>query len=192
MPRHVTLICGPPCSGKTTLARKLAQPDELVLDFDVIAQNLGSRQRWRHTAEPAIRQEAERLMHNALCRIAQDDHIRAIVIRSLPHPDKRAKLARAIRADEVYVLHPPVPEVLARAKRDGRPKGTATTIRQWYRQYRPSEVDTPCPPGHAWTAGGSPHDAPDALTAQDGDSSTPTSGEEPQPSAATTAHGGRW
>lgn len=119
----------------------------LVLDFDVIAQRLGSQQRWRHTAEPGIRQEAERLVHNALCRIATDDHTRAIVIRSLPHPDKRAKLAHAIRADEVYVLHPPMPEVLARARRDGRPKGTATTIRQWYRQYRPSEVDT-CPPEH--------------------------------------------
>lgn len=42
MDRHVTLICGPPVAGKTTLAKRLAQPGDLILDLDTIAKQLGS------------------------------------------------------------------------------------------------------------------------------------------------------
>lgn len=165
MPRHVTLITGPPCSGKSTLARSLAQPGDVVLDLDVIAQQLGSDRQWRHN--PDLVAQAEECMTQALRRLARSQHVTALVIRCAPHPGQRAQLARAIRADVVHVLHPPMHEVLARARRDGRPKGTATTIRWWYRQYRPSEVDSPCPPEHhvpAWTASASPpaHAAPTA------------------------------
>lgn len=146
MARHVTLICGAPCSGKTTLARSLAQPGDLILDLDTIARQLGSPARWRH--DQATVQAAEECMTQALRRLARTEHITAYVIRCLPHPRHRAQLARAIRADTVYVLHPPMTEVLARARRDGRPAGTATTIRQWYRRYGPSEVDSRCPPEH--------------------------------------------
>lgn len=144
MTRWVTLITGPPCSGKSTLARKLAQPGDVVLDLDTIAQQLGSPTRWRH--DQTTVQAAEECMTHALRRLARTEHVTAYVIRCLPDPRRRARLARAIRADTVHVLAPPIDEVLARAKRDGRPAGTATTIRQWYRAYRPSEVDCTCPP----------------------------------------------
>lgn len=184
--RRITLICGPPASGKSTLARKLAQPGDLILDLDTIAQQLGSPQRWRH--DPATVQAAEECMTLALRKLARTDHITAWVIRSLPHPARRAQLARAIRADTVCVLAPSMTEVLARARRDGRPTGTATTIRAWYRAYRPSEVDSPCPPAHAWTASASPHTHA-APTARHADSRQPTSTEARQHSAATTARG---
>lgn len=38
----LTVITGPPCSGKSTEARKRAQPGDIVIDYDLIAQALGS------------------------------------------------------------------------------------------------------------------------------------------------------
>lgn len=186
MPRHVTLIAGPSCSGKSTLARSLAQPGDVILDLDVIAQQLGSPTRWRHN--PDLAAQAEECMTQALRRLARTEHVTAYVIRCAPHPAQRAQLARAIKADVVHVLHPPMHEVLARARRDGRPKGAATTIRAWYYAYAPSEVDSPCPPGHAWTASASPR-AHAAPTAPHDDSTAQTRDAEPQHNAATTRRG---
>lgn len=39
---RVVALCGPPCAGKTTLARRLAEPGDVVLDFDDIARAMGS------------------------------------------------------------------------------------------------------------------------------------------------------
>jgi len=38
----LTVITGPPCSGKTTYARQHAKPGDIIIDFDQIAQALGS------------------------------------------------------------------------------------------------------------------------------------------------------
>lgn len=38
----LTVITGPPCSGKTTYARQHAKPGDIVVDFDALAQALGS------------------------------------------------------------------------------------------------------------------------------------------------------
>jgi hypothetical protein len=38
----LTIITGPPCAGKTTYMREHAKPGDIVVDFDAIAQALGS------------------------------------------------------------------------------------------------------------------------------------------------------
>lgn len=38
----LTVITGPPCSGKTTYARQHALPGDIIVDFDTIAQAFGS------------------------------------------------------------------------------------------------------------------------------------------------------
>lgn len=50
LPAQVVLICGPPCSGKTTLTKQLANPGDVVLDLDAIAQELGSPRQWMHVS----------------------------------------------------------------------------------------------------------------------------------------------
>lgn len=54
----LTVITGPPCSGKTTYARQHAKPGDIIVDFDLIAQALGSpvthghdRQFWKVAIE---------------------------------------------------------------------------------------------------------------------------------------------
>lgn len=38
----MTVITGPPCSGKSTYARTHAKPGDIVIDFDTLCQALGS------------------------------------------------------------------------------------------------------------------------------------------------------
>ena len=54
----LTVITGPPCSGKSTYARQHAKPGDIIVDFDTIAQALGSpvthghdRQFWKVAIE---------------------------------------------------------------------------------------------------------------------------------------------
>ncbi len=49
----ITVITGPPCSGKTTYARQHARPGDIIIDFDDIAQALGSPVRHGHADELA-------------------------------------------------------------------------------------------------------------------------------------------
>jgi predicted kinase len=144
----VTLIAGPPCSGKTTLARQLARPGDVVLDLDTIAIRLGSPRRWQHSPEYVAQAEAH--MHAALRRLATIQTA-AYVVRSLPHPRQRAQLARALHAT-VLVLNPGQAECIRRARADRRPRDTESAIRWWYRTYRPHPLDTPWPPSPASTA----------------------------------------
>jgi hypothetical protein len=47
------VITGPPCSGKTTYVRNHAQPGDIVIDFDTLAQALGSPV--SHDHDPHVR-----------------------------------------------------------------------------------------------------------------------------------------
>jgi hypothetical protein len=133
----ITLIAGPPCAGKTTLARRLAEPGHVVLDFDDVAVRLGSPSRWRHpqaiiTAANAV------IMRELLALRDADDHPPAWVIRCAPRAAVRERMAAGLGA-RVWLLDPGVDECLARARQ--RPAGTAHEIRKWYRLYAPSDVD---------------------------------------------------
>lgn len=47
----ITVITGPPCSGKSTYAREHARPGDITVDFDLIAQALGSPDSHDHPPE---------------------------------------------------------------------------------------------------------------------------------------------
>lgn len=50
----ITVVTGPPCSGKSTYVREHARPGDVVIDFDVIAQAFGSA--GSHAHSPLVRQ----------------------------------------------------------------------------------------------------------------------------------------
>ncbi|MFC6089448.1 AAA family ATPase [Saccharothrix lopnurensis] len=130
MPQRVLLICGPPCSGKTTRALGLARQDGgQVIDRDLIARALGSARSHMHA--PDITARAEREMRAQLDRLAAARTGTAYVVRSLPHPDSRRVEAERLGA-EVELLDPGMAECIRRAQLDHRPRGTVAAIRQWY------------------------------------------------------------
>lgn len=139
LPANVILICGPPCSGKTTLANELAQSGDLVLDFDAIARELGSTKEWWHD-EP-YRGQAERRMREVMDRLPGSAPGTAYVIRSLPEGQHRAITARRMKASACWVINPGEAECKRRAEQDGRPQGTVAYIAEWFDQYRPWSGD---------------------------------------------------
>lgn len=138
----VIVICGPPCAGKATLARRLAKPDEVVLDIEDVCVELGSSHRWAHSKQ--VREQAEVVMRQRIRRLAFDCAADGYVIRTAPHPGQRRRLAEQLAAT-VWVLDPGYQACLARARADGRPRGTEQAIRAWYSRYVSAEVDVPCP-----------------------------------------------
>jgi tRNA uridine 5-carbamoylmethylation protein Kti12 len=143
----VTLVCGPPCAGKTTLAQHHAHldPNATVLDFDAIAVELGSPHRWDHPKP--IREQAEQAMQHRMHTLPLDPDLHLYVIRTAPQPQQRTHLATLLHAHRVWVVDPGYQVCIARCRADRRPRGTESAIRRWYDRYEPAPVDTPCPAG---------------------------------------------
>ena len=124
----ITVITGPPCAGKSTYAANNALPGDLIIDFDLIAQALGSTE--RHDHQSWIRDVAAAAWGSAV-RQALKHHQRhsAWIIDSRPSREREAdyKHARAkfvnLTADE--------PELHRRANQDGRTPAAHQSITRW-------------------------------------------------------------
>lgn len=136
---RILVLCGPPCAGKTTLAHTLAEPGDVVLDYDDIARALGSPALWRHP-EP-WRTLAEHALQDAVAHAYQTgDTATAYLLRTAPRATQRAALAQRWQAT-VYLLNPGERECKRRAKRDSRPSGTSRAVSDWYHWHRPWDGD---------------------------------------------------
>lgn len=140
MDRHLTLICGPPCAGKSTWAGQHSNPGDLIVDRDLIARGMGSPPGWMHRRGYRLR--AEQAMRAKVAALALDDECRAWVIRSLPHGQARTTMATWLRATTVLVLLPDLPVLLARAASRPHPRRTEHAIRSWLARYTPADIDT--------------------------------------------------
>jgi len=122
----VTLVCGPPCSGKSTYVTQHASPDALVVCWDTIAVELGSPREHAHPPRlyRAIAREYDR-------RIGQvRDAGEAWIIRTLADPSERRRWARRFNA-ELVVLCPPLDVLRERAQARPDPATTVRDIRRW-------------------------------------------------------------
>ena len=146
LPSRVVLIAGPPCSGKTTAATRWSSSADVVLDFDVIARELGSPALWLHP-EP-WRSQADSRMRQAVAALPGTGPGVAFVIRSAAAATYRARLARSLGVEACVVLDPGVDVCIDRAERAHRPPGTVEQIRAWYRVFRPWAGDVSTFPSH--------------------------------------------
>lgn len=108
--RRVTLVCGPPCAGKSTYVAQHAKPGDVILDQDVIGA---------------------RTMRQGLARVAAMTDGTAWVIRCSPGPSQRDALARQIHATDVILLRPSEPELIARAAHRPNPRRHIQAVRDW-------------------------------------------------------------
>lgn len=137
--RSVTLVCGPPCSGKSQLVAGMASTGDVIVCHDELAQQAGSRR--SHDHGPVHRDAARGAWEALVDEVAAADVIRAWVIRTAPGAGERAALAERLRATRVIVLCPPVHVLRRRAAQDGRSRRTYGLIERWWSRYTPAAGD---------------------------------------------------
>ncbi len=112
----VTVVTGPPCSGKSTYVRTHARPGDIRIDFDTLAQALGSPNAHDHNA--AVRNVTIRMRRTAIeAALAQRDVDVWIVDCNIP-PDRMRAYQRA--GADIRVMSAP-PEVLHQRASKERP-----------------------------------------------------------------------
>lgn len=125
----LTVVTGAPCSGKTMYVTQHARPDDITVDFDHIAQALGSQVDHGHSDH--IASMTSRVWYTAVCEAIACHHrgYRAWVIDSAPTASRR-KQYEAAGARTVTCSATPQ-ELHARA--DGnRPPSWHARIDQWF------------------------------------------------------------
>jgi len=130
----VTLVAGPPCSGKTTYALAHAAAGDEVLDYDVVFAELSGLPLYEREFGHADAVGAE--FQRRLARIRQ-----GFVIRCAPNKQHRAIIRRIHRAASV-VLAVPAEICHARLRASDRPEqvkpGLHQAIDAWWDEYEPS------------------------------------------------------
>ena len=124
----VHVITGPPCSGKSTYVREHARPGDLIVDFDIIAQALGSHDAYE---TDGIVLKAAVYARKAAVNIAlSHPDAESWVIHAMPSPDQMQEYRSA--GAEIIVLDPGMETCMKRAEQDNRPQRTLDGIRKWY------------------------------------------------------------
>lgn len=123
----LTLVWGPPCSGKTTHVATHKQPGDIVIDYDAIAVALGSPSSHDHPAamRPIIVAAWLAALHEA-----ERQPVRMWLIKGFPTPAERKRATRTV------LLDTPRAECEDRA-RHLRPGTWLPLIADWYTRYSP-------------------------------------------------------
>ena len=134
----VTIVCGPPCSGKTTYVNGRAGDSDLVIDLDVAAARIAGA--------PVHSQEAEecflpawRFRTSALLGLSRVPFNRVWFIVSAPSRNERQAWVSATGGDAV-VLDAPQHECIARLnnspERQHKVRQTRAYIAKWFSEAR--------------------------------------------------------
>jgi HK97 family phage prohead protease len=123
------IVTGPPAAGKSTFVREQKAADDAVIDFDLLAQALGSSS--PHDSTGTVRQLALSARRAAIEEALAPGHSSDVwIIHTSPTAEQ---LDEYVAADAVmHEIDPGIDVVLAQAEQDGRPDGTADAIRAWY------------------------------------------------------------
>lgn len=121
------VILGPPCSGKSTYVRDHSEPGDVLVDYDAIAQALGSKE--PYDAPKPIKSAAFAARSAVIAHVI-DTGAEAWVIHASPTVAQMERY-RAIGA-EIVEMDTDMETCLERAEADGRPDWTAGVIRDWF------------------------------------------------------------
>jgi 5-methylcytosine-specific restriction protein A len=127
---RVMLICGPPASGKSTYVRDNAQPNDIVIDLDVIARGYGfGRNRPENLTNVLLQARNAKL-----AALAQEPAARtAWVIVGAPGQKVRQWWCQAlgVQAQDMVLLCPPMAELQRRIMADPERKRICDLQLQW-------------------------------------------------------------
>ena len=124
----IHIISGPPCSGKSTYVQEHAKNDDLCVDYDLIAQSLGSKN--PHSARGLIKQAAFEAREGAIQTALKNPEFESWIIHTSPSKDHIRKYEDA--GADFIELDPGKNVCLERAIQDSRPRQTFSGIESWY------------------------------------------------------------
>lgn len=129
----ITIVCGPPASGKTTYIEERSDPDDTVIDIDRIAQSIepGYRQ-WEGMLDDALLNKSLRVRNEMLASLSRASRGKAWFIVSAPTQEERSWWHGKL-GGELVLLDPGAEECRRRAIKRGTPAAIAG-IATWYRR----------------------------------------------------------
>ncbi|NEW27257.1 AAA family ATPase [Nocardia cyriacigeorgica] len=125
------LVIGPPAAGKSTWCRSQAGPDDIVIDFDRLAQALSVRDDAAgHDHPDALKKVTKAARRAAIdTAVGLAGMVDVYVIHSTPSPRLVADYRR--KGAKVVVVDPGRDVVMARAKAE-RPWWMQQVVKRWY------------------------------------------------------------
>lgn len=126
----VTIVCGPPASGKTTYVRERAKPADTIIDIDQIAAKIDpSYRQWEGMLQSDLLNKSIRVRNALLGSLARAKYGRAWFIVSAPTQAERDWWQSKL-GGEIVLLHPGTDECKRRAVQRGTPQA-AIGIDDW-------------------------------------------------------------
>lgn len=124
----ITVVMGPACSGKSTWVRQQKADGDVVMDFDVLAQALGSSS--AHDASGAVLAVTWAARAAVVAKVLEGIDADAWIIWLNPSAEKIRDLGE--QGVRFHVMDTPLEECLRRAEADQRPDGTTDRIHEWF------------------------------------------------------------
>jgi hypothetical protein len=141
---RLTMVCGPPASGKSFYVRQHASPSDLVIDLDlIVAELLGQpvshqwdRERW---LQIAVRKR-NAMLGDLSKRVSWPA---AWLIMPEPSAERRIWWARKMLPAAIIVIEADEATCIANAAHDADrdQHRTALMVRRWWSEYRPRSDD---------------------------------------------------
>lgn len=131
-PTEIVLVIGPPGSGKSTYVQRNQDLDDLVVDYDLIAQSIGSRVDHDH---PESLHGPTMAIRNAMLQTIRHGKTgtkRAWIVSANP------KAETTFPHHRIVLVDPGKPEVIRRARGAGRPERWIELIEAWYEKRSPA------------------------------------------------------
>lgn len=125
---NVTVVTGPPAAGKTTHVRERAQPGDVIIDYDHLANALSGQDADNHD-HPAHIQTITRAARQAALDAAINTSARTWLIHATPSPKQQADYTA--RGAEIITIDPGKTIVMKRIKAE-RPARMAKAAGKWY------------------------------------------------------------
>lgn len=131
----LTIVCGPPCAGKSTYVREHAGPRDVVIDVDSIASSIDADyEHWQGKLKGALWRKTIRVRNAMLGSLERQVRGRAWFIVAAPTAGER-EWWRMKLGGEVVLLHPGVEECKRRAVARGTPAAVRGVL-EWERKSR--------------------------------------------------------
>lgn len=124
----IYVVVGAPCSGKSTHVTASKKRNDIVVDYDKLAEAIGNDD--KHNAKGVVRSLAFMLREKLIDEVLLQAGVDAWIIHTSPN---EKLIQRYIDSGCEFILMPTTQdECLSRADTDNRPDGTKGVIRNWF------------------------------------------------------------